>query len=201
MSRRFPTSELRRSASSSIVARNSPRSASLHEMSVWRRLETAALIDESGVRRSWDTALRMVDRNWLSDAARAATAASSSSARLRTAAARWAAKAASTPRSSAATGPPRKTRTASSPSGSEMVPCLGLRAGGCGAGGHFDPPAAGPDRFSTAAASAPKVARRWSTSAGNGSRSPMATPAMRVSAAASAFDSGRLHPPAGGSWP
>ena len=88
MSRRLPTSEFRRSASSSMVARNSPRSASLQVISVWRRLETAALIEESGVRRSWDTALRMVDRNWFSEAARAAAAASSSSARLRTAAAR-----------------------------------------------------------------------------------------------------------------
>ena len=65
MSRRLPTRLLSRSASSSIAARNSLVSSSVQCTSSWRRLLTAALIDASGVRRSWETAARMAVRNSL----------------------------------------------------------------------------------------------------------------------------------------
>ncbi len=56
MSRRLPTSAFRRSASSSIVCRNSRRASGVQSTSSWSRLVTDAFTAEIGVRRSWDTA-------------------------------------------------------------------------------------------------------------------------------------------------
>ena len=63
MSSRLPTSALRRSDSSSIVTRNSCRASGVHSTSSWRRLVTDALIPESGVRRSCETAERIAVRS------------------------------------------------------------------------------------------------------------------------------------------
>ena len=63
MSSRLPTRWLSRSVSSSMVERKSIRSASLQPTSDWRRLVTDALMDDSGVRRSCDTARRSAVRS------------------------------------------------------------------------------------------------------------------------------------------
>ena len=76
MSSRLPTSELSRSVSSSIVARNSATSSAFHVTSSWRRLLTAALTDASGVRRSWETAARIAARRSLTSTSSAASSAS-----------------------------------------------------------------------------------------------------------------------------
>ncbi len=63
MSSRFPTRASRRSDSASMVARNSARSLSLQATSSCNRLVAEALIDASGVRRSWETAWRSAARS------------------------------------------------------------------------------------------------------------------------------------------
>jgi hypothetical protein len=63
MSSRFPTSALSRSVSSSIVSRNSRRSAGAQSMSSWSRLVADALIAEIGVRKSCETEERMAERS------------------------------------------------------------------------------------------------------------------------------------------
>ena len=76
-----------RSADSSMVASSSARSASVQLTSSWRRLEAAALMPASGVRRSWPTAA--------SSAARSRSISASSRARAAC---------------SASPGPPRRVR-------------------------------------------------------------------------------------------
>ena len=76
MSSRLPTRLFRRSASSSIVARNSPVSCAFHGTSGCRRLLTEALIEASGVRRSCETAARMAVRSSFTSTSSAAPAAS-----------------------------------------------------------------------------------------------------------------------------
>ena len=67
------TSVLSRSDSSSIVARNSVDLLGVPRTSCWRRLLTAALIEASGVRRSWETAARIAVRSSLTSASSAAS--------------------------------------------------------------------------------------------------------------------------------
>ena len=81
MSSRLPTSRLSRSASVSIVSANSRRCSASHATSDWRRLVADALIEASGVRRSWLTAWSSAVRSSSASARWAATAASAWSRR------------------------------------------------------------------------------------------------------------------------
>ena len=87
MSSRLPTRSVSRSVSSSIVRWNSSTSSGAQSMSRWRRLEIDALIDASGVRRSWDTACSSEPRSVFA-AARPAALPASPCSRSRSAARR-----------------------------------------------------------------------------------------------------------------
>ena len=76
MSRRFPTRWLSRSAAESIVCANAWTCTVSHLTSVWSRLVAEALMDASGVRRSWLTACRRAVRSWSPSARWVARAAS-----------------------------------------------------------------------------------------------------------------------------
>src|SRR3984957_14550114 len=91
MSSRLPISASSRSAFCSMVASRSPWSASDHSTSVCRRLLTLALIDASGVRKSWLTAASSAVRIRLPSASASAWAAWVRSRSRSRAAAAWAA--------------------------------------------------------------------------------------------------------------
>ncbi len=92
MSRRFVTSRASRSDWSSMSSRSSARSSSPRWASTWRRLDTAVLIEASGVRRSCDAApMRALRQRSISSSRRARNACSRSWARS-TASAAWLAK-------------------------------------------------------------------------------------------------------------
>ena len=99
MSSRFPTRLLSRSASTSIVSRRARACSSVNETSAESRLDDEALIDASGVRRSWLTAASSAVRSSLPCMRASAAAASACSRRVSRATASWAAKAPSTSRS------------------------------------------------------------------------------------------------------
>ena len=102
MSSRLPISPSSRSAFSSIVASSASLSDSVQATSVCRRLLTLALIEASGVRRSWLTAASSAVRIRLPSASASAWAAWVRSRSRSSAAAACAAKPASSP---GATGP------------------------------------------------------------------------------------------------
>ena len=79
MSSRFATSAMSRSVSSAMVETNSSRSSGDHGTSLSCRLEAAALIDASGVRRSCDTAWSRALRSSLASASTWARPASARS--------------------------------------------------------------------------------------------------------------------------
>ena len=120
MSSRLATTALRRSVSSSIVSRNSPRASGGQSTSSWSRLVTDALIAAIGVRRSCETADRIAARS--SFAAEIAPAASTSASSSPSSTEAWSSLTkASRTRSSSA--PERAARDASTWSGSsEIVP-------------------------------------------------------------------------------
>ena len=110
MSSRLVTRSVSRSRSASAVASNSARCASVHCTSAARRLDTDALIEAIGVRRSWLTAPSNAVRA-RSDSVRTSTArAASASRRCRSAAPTSAANAVSRRWSSARNGCPTRAR-------------------------------------------------------------------------------------------
>jgi hypothetical protein len=111
MSRRFSTRLLSRSASSSMVCKQDRVSSGPKVSWSERRLDDAALIEASGVRRSWLTAASRADRSWLARARESASAASACRRSLSRAVASWAAKADRISRSSAVRPGPRRART------------------------------------------------------------------------------------------
>ena len=78
MARRLSTRAASRSAPSSMVARSSSCSPGPHATSACRSPDAAALMPESGVRRSWPTAVSSADRTRSVSASCSARAASSS---------------------------------------------------------------------------------------------------------------------------
>ena len=110
MSSRFPTRWLSRSASTSIVSQN-PRMAS--GVQVTSRLSTlvaAALIEASGVRRSWETAASSAVRRRFASASPTADAASACNRIWCCVSRSWATKALSTRRAPAERSEPRSAR-------------------------------------------------------------------------------------------
>jgi hypothetical protein len=100
MSSRLSTSRVSRSASASMVTRNSRRCAWSHSTSGSSRLEADALIAASGVRRSWETELSRAVRSRSVSTSASPRRRSSSRWPCSTASAAWLAKVASTRRSS-----------------------------------------------------------------------------------------------------
>ena len=130
MSSRFSTRALSRSASSSMVC--SRMRVSSGPKSSWsdRRLDDAALIEASGVRRSWLTAASSAERSWLARASESASAASAWRRSLSRAVASWAAKAARMSRSSAGQARARRRTSTSGPvSGMASEPSSGVAGG------------------------------------------------------------------------
>ena len=170
MSRRLPTSTLSRSDSSSMVARNSWRAAGLQSTSSCSRLVTEALIDASGVRRSWETARRMAVRSWSPSALASASAASASSRPRSSAEPSWVANACRTCWSSAVSAGPECTSTAPLHQRQRRHRPRGRSA----PARRRRPRRSSPRRRGTSRATAvrSKVARTWSTMAATGSSSP-----------------------------
>jgi hypothetical protein len=141
-------------------------------------------MDDSGVRRSCETAAKIAIRSSFPSWSSAASSASRSSSRSRTATASCAANADSTRLALAGRLAPLRTRVASGPSSMASTPSSG-RSGG-------DAPAeastshSSPERRITDTAVSPNVVRRCSTRCGKGSSSDMSHPASRASASASA---------------
>ena len=89
MSRRLVTSRASRSDCSSMSSRSSARSSGPRRASTWRRLDTAVLMEASGVRRSCEAApMRALRQRSISSSRRARSACSRSCARS-TASAAW----------------------------------------------------------------------------------------------------------------
>ena len=170
MSSRFPTSELRRSLSSSIVSRNSRVASGVQSTSRCSRLVTDALIDASGVRRSCDTAASSAVRSSFASASPAAAATSARSRRRSTATCTCAANDRSTSRSSSRDRAAATTSTSCGRSSTEKVAVLGSRRA---------PARRRPPRSPTRRRSASRkhrdrrrrsnAARSWATSCGSGS--------------------------------
>ena len=127
MSSRLLISPSSRSEPSSIVASKVSSSSADHFTSSWRRLEIAALIDASGVRRSWLTAVSSAVRTRLASPSASAWAAWVRSRSRSRAAAAWAPMPSSTRRLIAGGSPVRRSRR-SGRSGSTVTDSLGLTA-------------------------------------------------------------------------
>ena len=185
MSSRLPTSRLRRSASTSMASANSRRWSASHATSDWRRLVADALIEASGVRRSWLTAWRRAVRNWSASVRRAATAASAWRRRDWRARARLDRKVRRTRWSSAERWAPRRTSTAvPSVVRSQRSPSNGSLGGSGPELASRIQPSSRLDRSETA--SSENVARSWSSRPGSGFGSPIRMPLVRARAPASA---------------
>ena len=186
MSRRLPMRWFRRSAPSSIVSKSSRVASGVKSTSRCNRLLTDALIDESGVRRSCETAARSAVRSSFASANPAARSAPAFNSRCWSAIATWPAKAPSTSRSSSLRLRPRSTRVSEPCSGIEMSAASGSVGGSSPADAailHPPPPGSGE---STATASASNATRTWVTSWGSGSSDPINVPLSAASVSASA---------------
>ena len=186
MSSRLPTRRLSRSASTSMASANSRRCSASHATSDWSRLVADALIDASGVRRSWLTAWRSAVRSWSASVSRAATAASACSRRDCRARTRLDRNVRSTRWSSADRWAPRRTRTAvPSAVRSQRSPSNGSVGGSGPELASMIHPSSRLDSSETASSGERACgAGRAGRAAGSGS--PMRMPLVRASVPASA---------------
>ena len=146
-----------------------------------------ALIDASGVRRSWDTARRMAVRSWSPWLRVSASAAARSRSRRSSSSASRAAKAASTVRSSPLSPPGMTTSTRSSVT-STRSPLFGSVGSSAPGAASIDStlPVVRASRTTNAADSWPNVIRMWPSMASSGLAGPASRPATAASASASA---------------
>ena len=185
MSRRLPTRRLRRSAAESIVCANSRRCSASHATSDWRRLVADALIDASGVRRSWLTAWSSAVRSWSASARCAATAASACSRRDCRASTRFDRNVRSTRWSSADSWAPRRTTTlVPSSMRSQRSPSVRVGRRIVAGAGVDDPPVVtvGEQRDALQGEGGPQLVEQLGQRFG----SPIRMPLVRASAPASA---------------
>ena len=128
MSSRLPTSPSRRSASASIVARKSCRSASGQSISSSSSDVTDALIPARGVRRSCDTAERIASLRSLTRSRSSASEASASSSSMWMEPASSVTNASSSRRSSSGTAGPTSASAWPASTRSGVLATLGVRA-------------------------------------------------------------------------
>ena len=186
MSSKLSTRPVSRSASMSMVLQKPRMSSGDQSTSSDNTLVAAALIEASGVRRSWETAERMAARSVFASRNSPADAASRSRLIRRCARRSWATNAASNLLSSALSVAPVMTRAAPWSSSAVKGASDGLEGTG--------PPAAAagrhpsPSGVRTATASRAKVRRSSATRSGSASASEStARPARLARATASAL--------------
>ncbi len=183
-------------------ASSSAVSAASNTTSGWRRLDTAALIAASGVRRSWLTPASRAVRSALLSAARRARPASRCSRRASSTVDACAANASSSRRSrarSGRSGADRATRAMSSPTGTRMSPSSGRSHGRSPTEARTDQSSSRPPcpvspavvplpvpRSSTVTDVVPKVSATWCSSASRASRLRIIVEVITASARASA---------------